>query len=105
MAIYQSSHSGSQIDSGVTKGLLIPTPASQSDSGKVPVVNVGGTGYALQNPPSGMANPMTTAGDIIVGGSGGTPIRLGLGTVGQALTTNGSVLSWINAVTFEEAPN
>lgn len=34
---------------------------------------------------SGMANPMTTAGDIIVGGESGAPARLAKGTDGQML--------------------
>ena len=37
-----------------------------------------------------MANPMTTQGDIIYGGSSGTPTRLSKGTAGQVLTMNSS---------------
>lgn len=33
-------------------------------------------------------NPMTTAGDIIIGGASGTPTRLAKGTAGQVLTMN-----------------
>lgn len=36
----------------------------------------------------GMANPMTTAGDIIVGTTGGTPSRLALGSALQTLRVN-----------------
>lgn len=36
----------------------------------------------------GMANPMTTQGDIIYGGASGTPTRLAKGTAGQVLTMN-----------------
>jgi hypothetical protein len=36
----------------------------------------------------GMQNPMTTAGDIIVGGTSGAPTRLAKGTEGQALVIN-----------------
>jgi hypothetical protein len=42
----------------------------------------------------GMTNPMTTAGDIIVGGSGGTPQRLGIGSNGQVLTVVSGAPSW-----------
>ncbi|WP_175991729.1 hypothetical protein [Burkholderia stagnalis] len=42
----------------------------------------------------GMTNPMTTLGDIITGGSGGTPMRLGIGTSGQVLTVVSGVPSW-----------
>lgn len=35
-----------------------------------------------------VSNPMTTAGDLIVGGTNGTPTRLGRGSAGQVLTMN-----------------
>jgi hypothetical protein len=44
----------------------------------------------------GMSNPMTTAGDLIVGGSGGAPQRLGVGTSGQMLTVVSGVPAWAN---------
>ena len=37
---------------------------------------------------SGMTNPMTAQGDIIIAGAGGTPTRLAKGTAGQVLTMN-----------------
>ena len=43
---------------------------------------------------AGMTNPMTTAGDIIIGGSTGTPTRLGIGTTGQVLTVVSGVPAW-----------
>jgi GDSL-like Lipase/Acylhydrolase family len=44
---------------------------------------------------SGMTNPMTTAGDIIYSSDGsGTPARLGIGTEGQVLTSNGTTVYW-----------
>lgn len=43
---------------------------------------------------SGMANPMTTAGDMIVGGASGTPARLGIGSNGQVLKIVGGALVW-----------
>lgn len=46
-----------------------------------------------------MANPMTSAGDLIVGGSGGAPTRLGKGSGSQVLTVDPSTLSvgWANS--------
>jgi hypothetical protein len=38
---------------------------------------------------SGLTNPMTTSGDIIIGGSSGTPARLAADTSGYVLTSNG----------------
>ena len=45
------------------------------------------------------ANPMTTGGDIIYGGSSGVPTRLANGTAGQVLQSNGTTLapSWAAA--------
>jgi hypothetical protein len=42
----------------------------------------------------GFTNPMTTAGDVIVGGTGGTPQRLGIGTFGYALMNVGGFLGY-----------
>ena len=36
----------------------------------------------------GMTNPMTTAGDIVIGSTGGTPARLGIGSALQVLRVN-----------------
>src|SRR5262245_43901007 len=41
-----------------------------------------------------LTNPMTTPEDLIKGGAGGTPVRLGVGTAGQVLTVVGGVLRW-----------
>jgi hypothetical protein len=54
---------------------------------------------------SALANPMTTYGDLIVGGLSGTSLRLGIGSINQVLTVlNSTTLSWetplINPMTF-----
>jgi hypothetical protein len=41
-----------------------------------------------------MTNPMTTTGDLIKGGAGGTPARIGVGSAGQALVVSGGVPAW-----------
>ena len=43
---------------------------------------------------SGMANPMTTAGDIIVGGVAGAPARLAIGTGGYVLRAVAGTPGW-----------
>lgn len=57
---------------------------------------IGSSWYQLdqQGVSGGMTNPMTTAGDIIYGGSGGTPTRLPIGTAGQTLHIVGGVPTW-----------
>ncbi|HLH80806.1 MAG TPA: hypothetical protein VKV29_11070 [Chthonomonas sp.] len=47
--------------------------------------------------PNAMTNPMTTAGDLIVGGTGGTPQRLPVGSNGQVLEVVNGVPAWANA--------
>lgn len=49
MPDYKSIHTGTQIDSGVTKGLRIPDPTA-ADAGKSLVVNSSGTGFGLEKP-------------------------------------------------------
>lgn len=41
-----------------------------------------------------ITNPMTTVGDLIVGGASGTPTRLGIGSNTFVLTSNGTTVSW-----------
>ena len=44
-----------------------------------------------------LTNPMTEAGDMIYGGSSGTPTRLPKGTDGQVLSLSSGIPSWQNA--------
>ena len=43
---------------------------------------------------STFTNPMTTAGDLIVGGVSGAPSRLAIGTDGQVLTVTSGAVAW-----------
>ena len=54
------------------------------------VLTADGSGNAAWQTPSsgGMSNPMSAAGDIIVGGANGTPTRLAMGSAGQVLKVN-----------------
>lgn len=45
-----------------------------------------------------LQNPITTQGDLIVGGSGGVPSRLGIGANGQVLASDGTTAEWVDAV-------
>lgn len=63
-------------------------------TGTVALAN-GGTGATTATSAFDALSPMTTAGDIIYGGSSGTATRLADGSAEQVLTTNGSgTLSW-----------
>ena len=52
---------------------------------------------------SQLVNPMTNAGDLIVGGDNGTPTKLSLGSAGQVLTTNdsGNGVQWADVASYE----
>lgn len=73
------------------------TGAVQSGSvgtaGQVLTSNGAGAIATFQTPASGFANPMTTQGDIIYGGSSGTATRLAAGTSTQLLH-GGTTPSW-----------
>lgn len=55
----------------------------------------------------GFQNPMTAAGDMIVGGSGGAPTRLALGAHGRVLASQGGTLAYadVAALLMPEAPS
>jgi hypothetical protein len=44
-----------------------------------------------------LTNPMTTAGDLIIGGASGTPERLEIGANTYVLTSNGTTAAWAAA--------
>jgi hypothetical protein len=60
-------------------------------------ISGGGTSGAVTVTNS-MATAITTSGDLIQGTGSGTFARLGSGTNGQYLTTNGTTLSWVTPV-------
>lgn len=67
------------------------------DANSVPklyVCKTTGTTATWSLPEGALTNPMTTPGDIIVGGTSGAPGRLGIGASGTVLTSNGSAASW-----------
>jgi hypothetical protein len=43
-----------------------------------------------------LTNPMTSVGDIIVGGTAGAPTRLGIGSSGQVLQVSGGTPAWVS---------
>jgi len=57
-------------------------------------VALGGSVTITGGTTTGMENPMTTQGDLIVGGASGTPGRLGIGTSGYVLTSDGTAATW-----------
>ena len=60
----------------------LPLPSGTPAEGDVPVATGDGNATAWGESSGGFASPMTTAGDLIVGGSGGTPARLAVNATG-----------------------
>jgi hypothetical protein len=63
-------------------------------AGTVPL-NKGGTGQTTKAAAFDALQPMTTAGDLILGGTAGTGTRLAIGSNNQVLTSNGTTASWV----------
>lgn len=78
-----------------------PTLAGESDvalsspaTGQVLTYNSTSGKWSNATPTTYMSNPMTTAGDVIVGGASGAPGRLAVGSNGQVLTVVAGALAW-----------
>lgn len=83
---------GGTLHDEATSTLAGFVPAASGTDGDVLTID---TGVWVAAPPAvGMTNPMTTLGDIITGDTGGTPIRLGIGTSDQVLTVVAGVPAW-----------
>ncbi|MFM7019792.1 MAG: beta strand repeat-containing protein, partial [Aquirufa sp.] len=68
-------------------------PLSTGVTGTLPLAN-GGTGQTTKAAAFDALSPMTTAGDIIYGGTSGTGTRLGVGTNGQYLKLVSGAPAW-----------
>ena len=85
--------------SGVTSASSPLSISSNALSlGTVPVAN-GGTGATSANAGFNALSPMTTAGDIIYGGTSGAGTRLAKGTDGQVLQLANGLPTWANSST------
>jgi hypothetical protein len=69
---------------------------SDAVTGALPIAN-GGTGQTTKSAAFDALSPMTTAGDLIFGGTAGTGTRLGIGSTGQVLTVSGGNPVWGNS--------
>lgn len=79
---------------GTAAFLDVGTSASQvvqlDGSARLPAVD----GSQLTNLPAGFADPMTTAGDIIIRNGSNSTTRLGIGSEGQVLKVSSGVPAW-----------
>jgi hypothetical protein len=72
-------------------------PEQTGNSGKY--LSTNGSTVSWTTPPTGFANPMIAAGDIIAGLAGGTAGRLSIGSNGQFLGVVGGALTWTTTPT------
>ena len=68
-------------------------PLTTGVTGTLPLAN-GGTGQTTATAAFNALSPITTAGDLIIGNGANSAIRLGIGTSGYVLTSNGTTASW-----------
>lgn len=80
----------------------LPASAALTGAELVEVTQAGGSRRttAAAIAALGLANPMTTAGDLIVGGASGAPTRLAVGAGGQVLGIVGGVPTWVSGGGF-----
>jgi hypothetical protein len=90
-----------RINDGTNTRILLKAPLNAGDR----LEYTDGRGFSITTASGvstsvGMTNPMTSAGDLIVGGTSGLSTRLGLGAVGKLLRSMGSgVIAWFGGVT------
>jgi hypothetical protein len=68
-------------------------PLSTGVTGTLPIEN-GGTGQTTASATFNTLSPVTTTGDLIIGNGANSATRLGIGTNGKVLTSNGTTASW-----------
>ena len=69
------------------------TGTAANVTGTVAIAN-GGTGQITASAAFNALSPVTTTGDLILGNGTNSATRLGIGTNGQILTSNGSTAAW-----------
>lgn len=72
---------------------LYSTSATTLTAGTLPIA-AGGTGQTTQSAAFNALSPITTTGDLIIGNGTNSATRLGIGTNGYVLTSNGTTASW-----------
>ena len=94
-----TSGSGAATLSGTTLNIpiVLSTVNASSISGTVSVAN-GGTGATSKTTAFDALSPMTTAGDLIYGGTNGTGVRLGKGNNGTVLTMENNIPTWLASI-------
>ncbi len=77
-----------------TGTVVIPALTLSSITGSAQCIHVNTSGVVSGTAADCFSNPMTTVGDIIVGGSAGAPTRIALGANGTFLGVSGGVMGY-----------
>lgn len=81
--------SGNLTLGGTLSGVSLATQVT----GTLPIAN-GGTGQTTASAAFNALSPITSTGDLIIGNGANSATRLGIGTNGQVLTSNGTTATW-----------
>lgn len=71
-------------------------PLGSGVTGTLPIAN-GGTGQVTASAAFNALSPITSTGDLIIGNGASSATRLGIGTTGYVLTSNGTTATWAPA--------
>ena len=77
-----------------TANQVLKTDGSGNITMGTVAIAAGGTGATTKSAGFDALSPMTTAGDLILGGASGTGTRLAIGTNTYILTSNGTTATW-----------
>jgi hypothetical protein len=88
-----TANGGTNLTSFTSGGALYATSTSALTTGTLPLT-AGGTGQTTKAAAFNALSPVTTTGDLIIGNGSNSNTRLGIGTNGQVLTSNGTTASW-----------
>ena len=77
-----------------TANQVLKTDGSGNITMGTVAIAAGGTGATTKSAGFDALSPMTTAGDLILGGASGTGTRLAIGTSTYILTSNGTTATW-----------
>jgi hypothetical protein len=78
----------------VSPSYFLQLPATQPANGQIMTAGTPSSNISTMTWASPLVNPMTTAGDLIYGGTSGAATRLGVGASGKILASNGTDPGW-----------
>ena len=88
-----TSSGGTNLTSFTSGGAVYATSTSALTTGTLPITS-GGTGQTTASAAFNALSPITSTGDLIVGNGSNSATRLGIGTNGYVLTSNGTTATW-----------